>query len=101
MAQVRPSIVRKLSDEEVKGQYLIIQKSNLDFFPKPGKQFKLKVAGKYHETAINAVEVWDRGPRKPRLIYRIDMREHSAVFPLRWGYKVTIERVKEGYFEIK
>ena len=101
MAQVRPSFVRKLSDEEIRGQYIVIQKSSLDFFPKPGKLFKLKVAGKYHETSVNAVEIWNRGPRKPSFNYRIDMRSHVGDFPLRWGHKVIIERVKEGYYEIK
>jgi len=100
MTKTRPSITRKLSDEEIRGQYILIQKNMLHFFPKPGKVFKLKIAGKYHETTINAVECWNIGPRKPRYNYKIDMKPHISSYPLRWGHKVTVEKVKEGYYEI-
>ncbi|MBC7187204.1 MAG: hypothetical protein H5U38_09240 [Calditrichaeota bacterium] len=101
MAKERPVYVRKLSDEEVRGQYLLVQKGSLELFPAPGKPFKLKVGGKYHEVAVAAVECWSMGPRKPTRSYRIDLRPFVGSVPLRYGHKITIEKVKEGYYELK
>jgi hypothetical protein len=101
MAKERPVFVRKLSDEEVRGQYVLVQKSSLDMFPSPGKPFKLKVGGKYHETTVNRVECWSIGPRKPTFSYRIDMHPHVGVVKLRWGQKITIREIKKGYYELE
>jgi hypothetical protein len=90
-----------LSDEEVRGQYLLVQKGSLELFPAPGKPFKLKVGGKYHEVAVAAVECWSMGPRKPTRSYRIDLRPFVGSIPLRYGHKITIEKVKDGYYELK
>ena len=100
MAKPKPVYTRKLADEEVKGGYILIQKGSLGMFPRPGKPFKFKVAGKYYDTAIKPVETWSMGPRKPQLSFRIDMNQYRQLYPLRWGHTVTIQKVKEGYYEL-
>ncbi|MDZ7270835.1 MAG: hypothetical protein ONB17_04410 [candidate division KSB1 bacterium] len=100
MAKERPVYARKLSDEEVRGQYILVQRGNLDMFPKPGKPFKLKIGGAYHEATVLAVECWSLGPRKPTQTFRIDMRPFAGKVTLRYGHKVTIAKVKEGYYEL-
>lgn len=101
MAKERPVYVRKLSDEEVRGQYVLVQRGSLELFPSPGKPFKLKVGGKYHDVTVAAVECWSMGPRKPTRSYRIDVRPFAGNVTLRYGHKVAIEKVKEGYYELK
>ena len=87
---------RKISDEEAQGQYILVLKNALDFFPKIGKTFKLKVKGKEEsqektfEIAVNAVECWCMGPKKPHSHYRIDTRDFREIFPIHFGKKIAI-----------
>ncbi len=91
---------RKLSGDEAGGNYIMIQKRDLDFFPKAGKPFKLKIGRKEIEMAVKAVECWCMGPQKPHSHYRIDaapLREHIK---LTWGSKVVIEKSGEEKYKL-
>jgi hypothetical protein len=91
---------RKLSGEEALDRYIMVLKDDLAFFPKPGVPFKLKIAGKYHESQIKAVDCWCRGPKKPHVHYRIDLAPFAPNFLPHFGQKVVIEKVKAGYFQL-
>ena len=71
---------RKISAEEAKERYILVLKSGLDFFPKLGKPFTLKVADKEIEMFLEPVEIWSMGPKKPRYDYRIDAKKFWDVF---------------------
>ena len=98
MANIIKEYRRKISDEEAQGQYILILKNALDFFPKISKTFKLKVQGKdeseekVYDSAVLAVECWCMGPKKPHSHYRIDTRAFREVFPIHFSKKITITK---------
>lgn len=98
--QKKEQFKRKLSGDEAGGNYIMIQKRELDFFPKVGKPFKLKIGRKEVETSVKAVECWCMGPQKPHSHYRIDatpLREHIK---LTWGSKVVIEKSGDEKYKL-
>jgi hypothetical protein len=100
MATVKKQFKRKLSADEAGGNYIMVQKKELDFFPKVGKPFKLKVGDKKVETFIKAVECWCQGPNKPHSHYRIDLHPVREHVRLPWGAKVIIEKIRENSYHI-
>ncbi|MFQ5602355.1 MAG: hypothetical protein ACE5HS_03720 [bacterium] len=78
----------------------MIQKKELDFFPKVGKPFKLSVANKKFDIFVEAVECWCQGPKKPHSHYRIKTTPFRDLFKLHWGTKVVIEKVKNNEFKL-
>lgn len=100
MAANKNLFKRKLSAEEAGENYIMIQKKELDFFPKVGKPFKLKVGKKEFETFIQAVECWCQGPNKPHSHYRIDATPFRDLVALHWGTKVTIEKKEDNKYQL-
>ncbi|HEX9654449.1 MAG TPA: hypothetical protein VGA99_12125 [bacterium] len=91
---------RKLSTDEAGGNYIMIQKRELDFFPKAGKPFKLKIGRKEVDTSVKAVECWCQGPQKPHSHYRIDASSFREDIKLSWGTKVVIEKSGEEKYKL-
>ena len=91
---------RKISGEEAKDRYILIVKHSLDFFPKLGKPFKLKIKTKEFETYIEAVDVYTVGPKKPQQIYRIDAKKFWDVFSFHFGQTVTITKKSDKQFTL-
>lgn len=91
---------RKISAEEAKERYILVLKNSLDFFPKLGKAFTLKVADKEIEMFLEPVEVWSMGPKKPRYDYRIDAKKFWEVFPLHFGKTVTITKEEDKVYRL-
>ncbi len=100
MAETKSAFVRRPSSEEVQGNFITIQKRELEFFPKPGKPFKLKCNGDEVEVFIGLVDCWCQGPQKPHSHYRLDLSAHREKIRLKWGRKIRIEREKEGTYQI-
>ena len=100
MAAEKTQFRRKLSAEGAGGNFIFIQKKELDFFPKVGKPFKLKVGEKDIETFVEAVECWCQGPKKPHSHYRINAKAFSENFKFQWGTKVIIEKVKDKKYSV-
>ncbi len=95
MAAEKNRFKRKLSAEEANGNFIMIQKKELDFFPKVGKPFNLKIGDEDIEIYIEAVECWCQGPKKPHSHYRINANTFRDKFKLQWGTKVIIEKLTE------
>ena len=91
---------RKISAEEARERYILVLKNALDFFPKLGKPFTLKVGDKKFEMYLEPVEVWNMGPKKPRYDYRIDAKKFWEEFPLHFGKIVTITREDEKVYQL-
>ncbi len=91
---------RKLSAEEAGGGYILIQKRELDFFPKVGKPFKLKVGKKEHEMMVRAIECWCQGPKKPHHHHRIDVAALKNEIAMHWGTKLVIEKTGENKYRM-
>lgn len=100
MAADRNQMRRKISGEEARENYIMVLKKDLDFFPKVGKPFKLKVGGKEFESRVLAVECWCQGPQKPHSHYRIDTNPFRDLVQLRRGSKVTIEKQGDGQYAL-
>lgn len=96
----KASYKRKISSEEAGGNYLLIQKRDLDFFPKVGKPFTLKVGKKSFETYVEATECWCQGPQKPHSHYRLNLSELRDDINLQWGKKVVIEKADEKNYTV-
>jgi len=95
---------RKISDAEAQGQYIMVLKSDLDFFPKIGKEFNLVIKGteeKSFETTIAAVPCWCMGPNKPHQHYRIDAKPFRDVFLIHFNRRITITRESESRFVLE
>ncbi|MFQ5754390.1 MAG: hypothetical protein ACE5HI_20625 [bacterium] len=95
MATEKNRFKRKLSAEEASGNFIMIQKKELDFFPKVGKPFKLQVGDKELDTHVEAVECWCQGPKKPHSHYRVNTNPFRELFKLQWGTRVVIEKVAD------
>ncbi|NIR52034.1 hypothetical protein GWO43_25785 [candidate division KSB1 bacterium] len=91
---------RKLSAEEIRENFIMIQKKELDFFPKVGKPFKLKINDKTVDTYVTAVECWCQGPNKPHSHYRIDVTPFRDKLKLQWGTKVVIEKQGDKKYKV-
>ncbi len=89
---------RKISDEEAQGQYIMILKSDLDFFPKIGKSFKLKVNKKSFDVTVLAVPCWCMGPQKPHSHFRIDAKPFRDDFPVHFNRKIEIVKKSENEY---
>lgn len=100
MAPEKEQFKRKVSSEEAGGNYILIQKKELDFFPKVGKPFKLKVDKKNLETYVEAVECWCQGPQKPHSHYRLNFSEFRDDINLQWGKKVVIEKAGDKNYTV-
>ncbi|TDI95005.1 MAG: hypothetical protein E2O76_14035 [Caldithrix sp.] len=100
MANDKKQFKRKLSAEEAGGNYILIQKKELDFFPKVGKPFKLQVGEKGVNSYIEAVECWCQGPKKPHSHYRLNASEFKEVVRMNWGAKIRIEKLSPNKFEL-
>jgi len=90
---------RKISDAEAQGNYIMISKSELDFFPKVGKEFKLIIHGKENktmDTRILAIPCWCMGPNKPHDHYRIDVKPVRDIFPIHFNKKISITKKSES-----
>jgi len=96
----KTTYTRKLSDDEAVEGYIMVLKDALSLFPKVGKPFKLRVGGKEIESRVRAVQCWCMGPGKPHEHYRIDGADFQDVLPLRWGLKVTIEKVGDNDYQL-
>jgi hypothetical protein len=91
---------RKISAEEARERYILVLKNSMDFFPKLGKSFTLKVKDKEMEMFLEPVEVWSMGPKKPRYDYRIDAKKFWDIFPLHFGKTVTITKEDEKVYSL-
>lgn len=91
---------RKISAEEAKERYILVLKNALEFFPKLGKPFTLKVKDKEIEMYLEPVEIWSMGPKKPRYDYRIDAKKFWDDFPLHFGKTVTITKEDDKVYSI-
>ncbi len=91
---------RKISGEEAQERYILVVKQSLDFFPKPGKPFKLKVKDKEFETYIEPFEVWTMGPKKPQQNYRIDAKPFWETFSFHFGQTVTVTKESEKVYQL-
>ena len=91
---------RKISGEEAQERYIAIVKNKLDFFPKAGKPFKLKVKTKQFEVVVEPHEVWSMGPKKPQLSYRIDAKPFWDLYPLHFGKTIHITKKKDDLYEL-
>ena len=83
---------RKISGEEAKERYILIVKGGLDFFPKLGKPFTLKVKDKKYKTYLESFDVWTMGPKKPKHHYKIDAKPFWEIFSFHFGQTVTIKK---------
>jgi hypothetical protein len=99
-AEKKEQFKRKLSTDEAMENYIMIQKRELDFFPKAGKPFKLKIGRKEVELAVKGVECWCMGPQKPHSHYRIDANPLRDHVKLSWGTKVVIEKSGEEKYKL-
>ncbi len=100
MADDKQRFKRKLSAEEAGGSYILIQKRELDFFPKAGKPFKVQVDDKDVSSYVEAVECWCQGPKKPHSHYRLNVVEFKEVINMHWGTKITIEKLSPKKFKL-
>ncbi len=100
MADDKKQFKRKLSAEEAGGNYILIQKKELDFFPKAGKPFELQVGEKSIHSYIEAVECWCQGPKKPHSHYRLNASEFKEVVRMNWGTKIIIEKLSPDKFKL-
>ena len=100
MADKKEVFKRKLSAEEAGGNYILVQKRELDFFPKVGQQFKLQVGEKDVKTYVEAIECWCQGPKKPHSHHRINAAQFKDILNLHWGAKIVIERVSPKTFRL-
>ncbi|MFQ5823940.1 MAG: hypothetical protein ACE5JB_07790 [bacterium] len=100
MATAKTRFKRKLSSEEVGENYIMIQKKELDYFPKVGKPFKLKIGQKEFKTYVQAVECWCQGPKKPHSHYRIDAKPFRHLIELHWGAKIIIEKIGTTKYQL-
>ena len=104
MANELKTYTRKISDEETQGVYIMILKNALDFFPKVGKPFKLKVKGeseeKTYDVTIGTVERWSIGPKKPQRIYQIDTKPFRDLYPLHFGKKIVITKNSDDEYTL-
>ena len=91
---------RKISGEEAKDRYIMIVKHALDFFPKIGKPFKLKIKEKEFETFIETVDVYTMGPKKPQHSYRITAKPFWDTFSFHFGQTVIITKTSEKEFTL-
>ena len=75
MADEKKEYRRKISDEEAQGQFILVLKNALDFFPKVGETFKVVIndekESKEHEfnVMLNSFQRWSVGPNKPQNHY--------------------------------
>ena len=92
---------RRLSDEEMRGHYILVSKKDLDYFPKIGRDFKLKVNDKEYETRVETEERWVTGPRKPQLLYLIKFTDFQSDFDFHYSKLITIEKTGDKLYELK
>ena len=100
MVDNKKQFKRKLSAEEADGNYILIQKKELDFFPKVGKPFKLQVGEKGINSYVEAVECWCQGPKKPHSHYRLNASKFKEVVRMNWGTKIIIEKLSPDKFKL-
>lgn len=91
---------RKISGEEARERFVMIMKNSLDFFPKIGKPFTLKISDKEIEMHVDAVECWCMGPKKPHAHYRLDAKKFWDVFPIQFGKTITITRESDESYTL-
>ena len=91
---------RKISNEEARDRHIIILKNSVDFFPKLGKPFTLKVKDKELEMYLESIDVWSVGPKKPQHTYRIDAKPFWDVFPLHFSKTITITKEEDKVYTL-
>ncbi|MGE3075320.1 MAG: hypothetical protein AB7N24_16305 [Dehalococcoidia bacterium] len=76
---------RKVSSEEAREGYLLVEKTALGFFPPVGQQFDLSAPGGRRRTQVEARHCECRGPEKPHEHYfiRADGLERGS----RWKFE--------------
>lgn len=62
---------RKISSEEAREGYVLVEKSRLSFFPPVGQQFQLKFGATERAAAVEARPCTCRGPERPHEHYFI------------------------------
>jgi hypothetical protein len=92
--------VRKISNDEAHEQYILILKNALNFFPKIGHEFKLKIGDKEFDIKIDAIPCWCQGPQKPHDHYRIDTKNFKNVFAIHFGKKITFVKNSETEYSL-
>ena len=100
MALGKNRFTRKLSAEEIKGNFITVQKKDLDFFPRAGKPFELHFGDKDTEAYVQAVACWCQGPKKPHSHYRIDLTPFRGHVRMRWGSNVVIEKAGDKKYNL-
>lgn len=83
---------RKISSEEAREGYVLVDKSRLSFFPRVGQQFQLKFGATQRAAAVEARACACRGPEKPHEHYFI------RVEGLPKGSRWSISRYGGGYW---
>lgn len=101
MAEEKRRYTRKLSGEEIRGRFIMVLKNDLDFFPKIGTVFKLKINGKDYDARLDAIECWCRGPRKPHFHYQIKFDAFRDAFKFHYAKLITLEKLDEKQYELK
>ncbi len=100
MAERIIKYIRKLSGDEANQHYVMILDESLKLFPNPGNKFNLKVGDLTKEVQVSAVDCWCRGPKKPHVHYRIDMKPFLSVYRPHFGATVNIDKTGSDIFEL-
>lgn len=82
---------RRVSTEESREGYLLVEKARLAFFPPPGTPFELVLHPDTHAAAVESYACQCRGPQKPHEHYFV------RVPGLAKGERVTIHREGAAY----
>lgn len=85
------SYSRRVSTEESREGYLLVEKARLTFFPPLGTPFQLVVHPDAHDVAVEAYACQCRGPQKPHEHYFV------RVPGLATGERVTVHRDGAAY----
>lgn len=86
---------RRISAEEAREGYLLVEKSRLPFFPPLGRTFSFSRGGSEGSAAVEARACNCRGPEKPHDHYVIRLAH------LVQGQRVRLSRVAAGSYEIE
>jgi len=89
--------MRRLTSEERREGFLLVEKRRLGLFPSKGDRFKVKVGREFFETALEAIPCQCRGPDKPHAHYHIPLPKLKNMSK---GSSVTLTQVGMLEYEL-
>jgi len=89
--------IRRLTNEEKKQGFLLVEKRRLGLFPPEGDLFKVKIDGESFETTLEAIPCLCMGPDKPHEHYHIPL---PKLRNMPKGSSVTVTQVGRGEYEL-